>query len=134
LAFYALLVATSLCCTLRDRPHIIHAHLDEGTLIGHALSRLWPVPLIFDFRGSLSGEMMDHGFLRPDSSLRRPLLWLLEQIDWLPDAIVVSSEHASELLIRDFACLPSKMDFVPDSAGVDALHAHRPPQESKELK
>jgi hypothetical protein len=26
------------------------------------------------------------------------------------------------------------MDFVPDSAGVDALHAHRPPQESKELK
>jgi glycosyltransferase involved in cell wall biosynthesis len=119
LAFDALLLATSLRCTLRERPDIIHAHLHEGALIGHALSRLWRVPLIFDFQGSLTGEMMDHGFLAADSVLRGPVLWLEKYIDQLPDAIVVSSEHAAQLLVRDFACPPAKIHVVPDSVDTD---------------
>ena len=33
----------------RVRPHIIHAHLHEGALIGSVLSRVWKVPMVFDY-------------------------------------------------------------------------------------
>ena len=47
------------------RPQVIHAHLHEGALIGAVLSRLWRVPLVFDFQGSMTSEMVDHDFLKP---------------------------------------------------------------------
>jgi len=134
LAFDALLFATSSRCTLRERPDVIHAHLHEGALIGHALSRLCRVPLIFDFQGSLTGEMTDHGFLGADSAVRRPLLWLERYIDQLPDAIVVSSDHAAQLLVRDFTCPPAKIHIIPDTVGVDTPVPGRPQQEATDLK
>jgi hypothetical protein len=48
---------------LRWRPQIVHGHMHEGALIGGMLASLLRVPLVFDFQGSLSGEMLDHGFI-----------------------------------------------------------------------
>ena len=50
---------------LWHKPDIIHAHLHEGALIGWVLSKLTGAPLVFDFQGSLSSEMIDHNFCAP---------------------------------------------------------------------
>ena len=63
----------SLTTMMRVKPDLIHAHLHEGALIGTVLSKLWRVPLVFDFQGSMTSEMVDHHFLDPESWLYRPL-------------------------------------------------------------
>ena len=72
IAFDALLAVTTLACAGRRRPDIIHAHLHEGALIGAAVGALARAPVVFDFQGSLTGEMVDHRFL--DSRSRAFLL------------------------------------------------------------
>ena len=98
----------------RFKPDIIHAHLHEGALIGSVLSKLWRRPLIFDFQGSMTSEMIDHRFLRPDSVLYRPLRWLEEQIDHCPDALITSSTNAAQLLQDQFRCRPDRVWTVTD--------------------
>ncbi|MBI3974613.1 MAG: glycosyltransferase family 4 protein [Chloroflexi bacterium] len=97
LYFDALLAATALATSI-GRVDVVHAHLHEGALIGYLVSRLRGVPLVFDYQGSLSCEMVDHQFLRPDSPLYRPILWLEHLIDRLPDATLTSSQNAARLL------------------------------------
>ncbi len=55
-----LLAGMSLLHVISDKPDIIHAHLHEGALIGWVLSKLTRAPLVFDFQGSLTSEMIDH--------------------------------------------------------------------------
>jgi len=119
LAFDALLSIRSLAWTVHRRPDIIHAHLHEGALIGFFLSRLWRVPLIFDFQGSLTGEMIDHGFLSPSSRFRASLLRLEQVIDHLPDTIIVSSNHAAGLLRQEFDCGGKEIHVLPDTVDTD---------------
>jgi hypothetical protein len=59
-----LLSAMSLLHVLRYKPDIIHAHLHEGGLIGWVLSKITGAPLVFDFQGSLTSEMIDHNFFK----------------------------------------------------------------------
>jgi glycosyltransferase involved in cell wall biosynthesis len=118
-AYDALLSIRSLAWTLRRKPDIIHAHLHEGALIGHTLSRLWRVPLVFDFQGSLTSEMIDHGFLSPRSPLYRPLRSLERVIDHLPRVIIVSSRHAAQLLRSEFGCEHKEIHVLPDTVDTD---------------
>jgi glycosyltransferase involved in cell wall biosynthesis len=96
------------------RPDIIHAHLHEGGLIGWMLSKLTGVPLILDFQGSLTSEMLDHNFISPDSPFFRPLRWLEEWIDHRPQAILTSSQHATALLVNRFGVPPGRVHPTPD--------------------
>ncbi len=104
----------SLGMTLRRRPDVIHAHLHEGALIGAMISRLWGVPLVFDFQGSLTAEMVDHHFLRSDGPLYRPMRWLEKVIDHLPQAIITSSYHAADLLRGEFDCNSGRVHTIAD--------------------
>ncbi len=113
-AFDVLLSWTALKAALRLRPDIIHAHLHEGALIGAVLSRLIGAPLVFDFQGSMTAEMLDHGFLRRDGPFYRPLRWLERHIDHLPHAILTSSHHAAEHLVQEFGCSPARLHPIPD--------------------
>lgn len=124
LAFDALLSWTALKAGLRLRPNIIHAHLHEGALIGTVLSRLTGAPLVFDFQGSMTAEMLDHGFLRRDGPFYRPLRWLERQIDHLPHAVLTSSHHAAGLLTQEFGCTPARLYPIPDCVNTDFF---RPP-------
>jgi glycosyltransferase involved in cell wall biosynthesis len=133
-AFDALLSATSLRWSLRHRPDVIHAHLHEGALIGYALSRLWRVPLILDFQGSLTGEMIDHGFLRAKSPLYRPLLRLERIIDHLPDTLIVSSQHAARLLVSDFGCSEERIHIIPDAVDTELFQPGNSLSDSGGLK
>lgn len=85
---------------LRFKPDIIHAHLHEGALIGGTLARLIRRPLVFDYQGSLTEEMLDHGFLRRNGRIQAGLRRIERRINRLADVIVTSSNNARERLIQ----------------------------------
>jgi glycosyltransferase involved in cell wall biosynthesis len=131
----AMLGLKSLTTMMRIKPDLIHAHLHEGALIGAVLSKLWRVPLVFDFQGSLTGEMTDHKWIEPESPFFESLYWLERQIDRCPQAILTSSHNATELLHKDFGRTDGSVYTIPDS--VDT-HTFRPgtltPQRRAELR
>ena len=102
---------------LRLRPHLIHAYLHEGTLLAFPTSRLLKIPILFDFQGSLTGEMIDHGFLSPGGWLYHSLRWAERNVNHWPAAITVSSRHTANFLQSDSGIAPSCIRVVCD--GVD---------------
>jgi glycosyltransferase involved in cell wall biosynthesis len=120
LAFDVYLAAQSLREGLRVRPDIVHGHMHEGALIGGVLARLLSVPLVFDFQGSMSSEMVDHGFLRPDGRFYKAARWLEVLINnRLPQAILTSSHLAARLLESEFGADPRLVHPLPDCADTD---------------
>ncbi len=121
LAFDVLLSAKALSVARRFRPHIVHGHLHEGAFIGYPISRLLRAPLVFDFQGSMTGEMVDHRFLDPHGPWYRPARRLEETINRLPHAIVTSSHHAADLCVREFGCSPERLHTIPDCVNADVF-------------
>lgn len=120
IVFDALLAVKCATVLRRLRPDVIHAFLHEGTLIGYLLSLLGgAVPLVFDFQGSLTSEMIDHKFLRPDSLSHHFLYRLEGVIARLPQAIIANSRHAAELLVSRFGCDRRRIHIVPDCVDGD---------------
>lgn len=113
-AFDLYLAAKTLQIGLRIRPDIVHGHMHEGAFIGALLARIIRAPLVFDFQGGLSGEMVDHGFLDPDG-FTYPLVRKLEQfICHLPDVILTSSLRAQGFLADQFALREEDIVPLPD--------------------
>lgn len=110
---------------LRHKPDIIHAHLHEGALIGWVLSKLSGAPLIFDFQGSLTAEMIDHNFLQRQSPFYKVLYWLESHINHAADVILTSSTHAARLLVEQFGMPSQKIDPTPDCVGAETFSAER---------
>jgi len=105
---------------LKVRPTVIHAHIHEGALIGAVLKRMLRVPLIFDFQGSLTSEMIDHHFLSGlDSPLYGPLRALEHWINNQADALITSSHHAAEMLRRDFHFPEDRLYTVSDGISTE---------------
>ncbi len=117
LVFDLYLAVQSLIEGMRFRPDLIHAHMHEGALIGGILARFLRVPMVFDFQGSLTGEMVDHKFLNPNGHLFS-LARLLETFisKRLPHAILTSSIRAFQLLRDEFQVLPEIIHPLPDCA------------------
>lgn len=104
---------------VRPRPDIIHAHLHEGALIGAVLRRMLGVPLVFDYQGSMTSEMLDHGFLRAGTPLHTPLLLLERWINRQADALITSTHNAARLLRDQHALDPARLHTVVDSVNTD---------------
>lgn len=104
---------------LREKPDIIHAHLHEGALIGAVISKLLDIPLIFDYQGSLTGEMLDHGFVTQDSTLLPTLRTLERIINNLPDAVITSTYNAAASLHRNWAFPRDRLYTVIDSVNTE---------------
>jgi len=121
IAFDVLLSLRCLRAMRQVRPQVIHAHLHEGALIGTVLSRLWRLPLVFDFQGSMTSEMLDHKFLKQGSPFYGFLRWLEREIDHLAPRILTSSAHASDLLVEEFGCNPQKLTLLPDCVSTDVF-------------
>ncbi len=117
LAFDVYLAAHSLAEGLRFRPDLIHGHMHEGALIGGVLARLLRVPLVFDFQGSLTEEMVDHRFLDPHGRIY-PLARRLEKFisGRLPDAVLTSSIQAAQFLHEQFDVPQARIHPLPDCA------------------
>lgn len=123
LAFDVYLAASSLRQGLRFRPHIVHGHMHEGALIGGFVARLLRVPLVFDYQGSMTSEMVDHKFLNP-AGLVFPWAHRLEQYisAQLPDAILTSSIQAGSILREEFQVSPHIIHPLPDCADTERFH------------
>jgi glycosyltransferase involved in cell wall biosynthesis len=120
LAFDVYLAVQSLIEGYRFRPDIIHGHMHEGALIGGLLARLLRVPLVFDFQGSLTAEMVDHQFLDPNGRLFRWVYRAERFIDQrLPSAILTSSVQAGRMLQADFQVNPEIIKPLPDCADTE---------------
>ena len=120
-AYDVFLTTQSLREFRKFRPDIIHGHMHEGALIGGVLSRLFGVPLVFDYQGSLTAEMVDHQFLDPDGAIF-PWVRRLETVITrrLPDAILASSGQAIKLLTDGFNVAADRIFALPDCA--DSCH------------
>lgn len=120
-AFDFFLAIKTLTASLRERFDLVHAHLHEGALVGFLVSRIPRIPLVFDFQGSLTDEMIQHGILKPGGALFR-LMWNVEKlIDRLPDAVITSSLHGARLLVEKFGCNPDRIFTIPDCVNVEAF-------------
>lgn len=122
----ALLGLTSLHEVFAYPPDLIHAHLHEGALIGTVLATLRRRPLVFDFQGSMTAEMIDHGFLKPHSPFYHLLRRLETWIDHQPDAILTSSHNAADLLIHTFGVPANRIYPVPDCVNTDIFRPRTP--------
>jgi len=65
IAFDVFLGWVGLKTIVRRRFDIVHGHTHEGAFLGYFLSRLLGAPLLLDFQGSMTSEMVDHHFLNP---------------------------------------------------------------------
>lgn len=101
----------------RERFDIIHAHLHDGALIGSVLGHLWRTPVCFDYQGSLTDEMIQHGFVRNDWA-RRASRRLENVIDNLPDAIFTSTLNAANTL-RNHLGSAKPIQHLPDGVNPD---------------
>ncbi len=135
LYFDAALGLKSLQVALKLKPDVIHAHLHEGALIGRAAQGLLKVvggkrpPLIFDFQGSLTSEMLDHNFLRRSGPFYGPTLTLEKKINRMADRVVTSSYNAAEILRRDFNYPAEKIVTIADRVNAANFRPHTSPAE-----
>jgi glycosyltransferase involved in cell wall biosynthesis len=119
--FDALLGLKTTQLLMQRRFDVIHAHLHEGALIGLILGRLFGLPVLFDFQGSMTAEMVDHHFLRPSSPFYKPLLRLEKWLDKAVGEIVTSSAHARRSLIDTFGCAADRVTVLPDAVNADVF-------------
>lgn len=135
LYFDAMLTLKAAWVAWRFKPDIIHAHLHEGALIGFQLKwglRRGKAPLIFDFQGSLTGEMQDHHFLRKNGPFYRPTLIIEKLINRLADKIITSSHNATQVLTQDFKIAPAKVTTIGDRVNLERFHPVRTPADRAE--
>jgi glycosyltransferase involved in cell wall biosynthesis len=130
-AFDLLLFWTVLFAALRQRPDVIHAHMHEGALIGLVVGRLLGIPMLFDFQGSLTREMMDHKFLHRESLFYHLLLFLESQANRRSPVILTSSHNARLFLIEEFDCPPGKVRTVADCVDAGAFHPRSASEEAE---
>ncbi|HSD83448.1 MAG TPA: glycosyltransferase family 4 protein [Anaerolineae bacterium] len=126
LAFDALLSWTALRTALRLKPDIIHAHLHEGALIGRVVSAITGAPLVFDYQGSLTAEMLDHHFVRPGSKREWFFRTLEHRIDRMPRAILTSSRHSAQLLCESLKDQAHRVVPLPDCVDTDFFRPRTP--------
>jgi glycosyltransferase involved in cell wall biosynthesis len=126
LAFDALLSWTALKTALRLKPDIIHAHLHEGALIGRAVSALTGAPLVFDYQGSLTAEMLDHHFVRSGGKREWFFRALENRIDRMPRAILTSSRHSAQLLRATLQEQAQRVVPMPDCVDTDFFRPRTP--------
>ncbi len=106
------------------RPHLVHAFLHEGVALALPLQAAG-LPIVFDYQGSLTAEMMTHGFLSPRSPLRGMWRRLEILLDRRADLIFTSTAHARMDLIRRVGIPAARIHLLPDA--VDPTQ-FRPPQ------
>lgn len=134
IAFDLLLFLRSWTAMWQVKPDIIHAHIHEGALIGSVLSRLWRLPMVFDYQGSMTSEMVDHHFLAPDGIFYAPLRKLEEIIDRISPRILTSSAHAADMLCEEFHCSSDSITHVPDCVNTESFAPASSAEEKRRLR
>jgi glycosyltransferase involved in cell wall biosynthesis len=113
------------------KPDIIHGHLHEGVLIGWIVKKIFfwrNIKLVSDFHGSLTGEMVSHGYLGA-GMLKKIFSFIERTIDNLGDFAITSSwENTEEIkkMRRD-----GRIETVLDGVDLDYYRNLPSKEESK---
>ncbi len=118
IVFDIYLALKSFWVALKEKPDVIHAHMHEGTLIGWVISTLFRKPLVFDFQGSLTAEMIDHNFLRHSSPFHRIIRRTERFINQRPDVILTSSGRAHHSLHYEYRVPDERIKLLSDCVDV----------------
>lgn len=96
------------------QPDIVYAYLHEGACVAKFCSYFYKKPLyVFDCQGSLSGEIVQHKFVKMGGFLYKFFYWFEKQIDsWFP--VVTQSENLY---------LQLKNLGIPDNKIINAMDA-----------
>jgi glycosyltransferase involved in cell wall biosynthesis len=117
-----LLLLKVIVVTYQTKPDIIHAHLNEGALIGKICGWLFGIPLVFDVQGEFTSEVRAHKFMNEYPSLYKviyKLVSILEKLSYkAADAFLVNSNFMSSRLHKNFGLRKESIFVVPDAAGV----------------
>ena len=114
-----LLLAKALRVARSFRPDLLHAHLHEGGFLGLLLKRILGVPLLFDCQGSMTTEMLDHGFFRAGSLLHRGFGFLEGVINRGADFILTSSGPGAADLVERWGVPAAKVRALIDGVDTD---------------
>ncbi len=120
----------------KERPTIIHAHTHEAAAIGLPLRSLFRAPLILDYQGSMTSEMLDHGFVRKQNPLYRLLVEVEQMINRTADAIMTSTHNAANQL-RQAGIVPhERISTVTDSVDTDRFrpYDHSPAWQAQRIE
>lgn len=98
---------------------LIHGHLYEGALIGAVLGRLRGLPVVFDRQGSLTAEMIDHGFLHPQGQWYRWVRLLEQRIDEMANLTITSTQHGAVQLTQTLGARAERVRPLPDCVSLD---------------
>ncbi len=129
IGFDVLLGLKTVQLLLRERFDVLHAHLHEGALIALVLGKMFRLPIVFDFQGSLTEEMIDHQFLRRSSTVYTPLRKLEEWIDRSVDITLTSSKNAERILVESFGCTAARIRPLPDCVDVETFAPLQPAEQ-----
>lgn len=114
-------------------PHLIHAHLHEGALIGSVLKLLLRIPLLFDYQGSLTGESLNHGFFHKSSPLTSIFKRLERFINRRADAMITSSDQGQQELVREWGISPERVTNLIDGVDTEVFHPYSQSESRREL-
>lgn len=128
-----LLLWKSLAAARSFRPHLIHAHLHEGTLIGAVLKLLLRIPLLFDYQGSLTGESLNHDFFHKRSPLMSLFKWIERFIDRRADAIITSSDQGRQELVNAWGIPANTVSNLIDGVDTEVFRPHTQSEVRREL-
>jgi len=120
-----LLLLKVLESSIGEKPDIIHAHLHEGALLAKICKKFENIPLVFDFQGSLTTELVDHNFLKEGSFIFGFVRSIEDSINRSADAIVVSSTNSANLLREESNVRKNKIFAVLDGVNVDEFRMHK---------
>lgn len=109
-----LLFFKALSVARRLKPDLIHAHLHEGAFIGSLLKKVLRIPLLFDCQGSLTGEIVDHGFVGKSSFVTAIFSRLESFINKSADTIITSSTPAAAELVMSWGVPQGGVTAVTD--------------------
>lgn len=108
------------------RPHLIHAYGHEGAWIGGRLKKKLGIPLVFEYQGSLTGRMIDQGFIREDSLLHRLNAWLERRINArAADLIITSSRSVARNLIGRWGVAEARVATLADGVDTTLFRPYR---------
>jgi len=114
-----LLLLKLLESSIPEKVDIIHAHLHEGALLGKIYKKFKRIPLVFDFQGSLTSEIVDHNFLKKKSFALKFIRKIENWVNTSADAIVVSSANSANLLKKESNIKKDKIFVVQDGVNVN---------------
>lgn len=110
------------------KPDIIHGHLHEGVLIGWMVKKIlfWrKIKLVADFHGSLTKEMLSHGYLKRGLKI---IFQLLEKfINKRGDFAITSSWEMTEEIKK--SRYDGKVETILDGINLDSFNLEKTKKE-----